>query len=281
MRRSLLTVLLLAATVFVAAAQGKIETKKYKIADFPNKVTKVVLTGNELVDAAFRQAVSERWSLSPFEFCSQEEFTALRTVDQYYFLGFANGPAGPDGSPGLSYLTVVKGGSGGEKGLSGMLEVVSVPFAPAGIPSARAFTFLPAFLDLIQAFIPKAIEKDRTAYAGISAMLTPYSRQDPKQVCLSRDELDPRVDEATLQKFAGETLSVVSGEEAEALFAEEKPGLLVGYLIAPLTPAKGAETYKLLFDAGTKQLYYYKRSKAGDNGACGFTADELKKFSRF
>jgi hypothetical protein len=281
MRRSILTVLLLMATVFGAAAQGKIQTKKFKIADFPNKVTKVVLTGNDMVDAAFRQTVSERWSLSPFEFCTPEEFTALRRSELYYFLTFANGPAGPDGEAGLTYLTLVKGGAGAENGLSDMLEVISVPFAPAGAPSVRAFTFLPAFIDLIQAFIPKAIEKDRNAYAGISAMLTPYSKKEPKRVCLSRADLDPRVDETVIGKYAGETLSVADEEAADALFAEERPDMLVGYLIAPLDPSKGADTYKLIFDAGTHELYYFKRDKADADGACGFTADELKKFSRW
>lgn len=281
MRCGLLTFLLLTVTAFGAAAQGKIETKRFKIADFPNKVTKVVLTGNDMVDAAFRQTVSERWRISPFEFCTPEEFTALRSSPLYYFLAFANGPAGPGGEAGITYLTVVKGGAGAEKGISAMLEVISVPFAPEGAPSARAFTFLPAFLDLIQAFIPKAIEKDRTAYAGMAAMLTPHSRKTPKRLCLSRSDLDPRVDEESVQKYAGGTLSVVSDEEADALFAEEKPDVLVGYLIAPLDPSKGADTYKLLFDAGTNQLYYYKREKAGENGVCGFTAEELRKFSRW
>lgn len=281
MKRSLLLIVLLAATFVGAAAQGKIQTKKFKIADFPNKVTKVVLSGNDMMDAAFRQAVSERWSLSPFEFCSPEEFVALRKSELFYFLTFANGPAGPEGEAGLTYLTLVKGGPGAENGLSEMLEVVSVPFAPVGAQSARAFTFLPAFIDLIQAFIPKAIEKDRTAYAGIPAILTPYSKKDPKKVCLSRSDLSPLVDEATVEKYTGETLSVVSEEEADALFAEERPGVLAGYLIAPLDPAKGADTYKLLFDAETHELYYFKRDKAGEDGNCGFTADELKKFSRW
>ena len=56
---------LLTALGTVALAQGKIETKKYKIRDLQEKITKVVMTGNDLRDGALRQDIVERWKLSP------------------------------------------------------------------------------------------------------------------------------------------------------------------------------------------------------------------------
>ena len=274
MKRLSLT-LLLALAALGAAAQARIETKKYKIADFPDKVTKVVLSGNEMNDVLLRQAVSERWSLSPFEFCGPAEFQTLCKSDQYYFLLIA------DGDDHLSHLTLVKGGAGAEKGLSAMLQVVSVPFSQAGGPTAEAFVFLPAFLDLIQAYVPKAIEKDRNAYAGISILLAPKSRQHPKRICLSRSDLSPKLEQAQLDKYANETLLIEEAGEAARCFAEEIPDMLVGYVIAPADAVPGADSYRLLIDAGTHELYYYKHDKIARGGEVGFTADELKKFSRW
>ena len=277
MKRSFLTLLLI-LTALGAAAQAKIETKKYKIADFPDKVTKVVLSGNEMTDVLLRQAVSERWSISPFEFCSPEEFKSLRKSDQYYFLILADCT---DGADPLSYFTLVKGGADAEKGLSAMLEVVTVPFSQAGSPTAEAFVFLPAFIDLIQAYVPKAIEKDRNAYAGISILLASKSKDSPKRICLSRSDISPKVDQAVIDKYAGATLLVEDAAEAANYFTEEMPDMLVGYVIAPANPVKGADCYRLLIDAGTHELCYYKHDKIARDGEVGFTADELKKFSRW
>ena len=59
-----------------AMAQGRIETKKFRISDFSDRITKVVMTGNEFIDAALRQEVMNRWTLSPYEFCTLAEFEA-------------------------------------------------------------------------------------------------------------------------------------------------------------------------------------------------------------
>ena len=46
---TLLALLLLPGTV---SGQAKIQTRKYKLSDFPTKTTKVVLAGSELFDNA-------------------------------------------------------------------------------------------------------------------------------------------------------------------------------------------------------------------------------------
>jgi hypothetical protein len=57
-----------------------------KISDFPQKVTKVVLHGNEFYDAILKEEIALRWRVSPYEFCTMEEFEALKTDSRYYFL---------------------------------------------------------------------------------------------------------------------------------------------------------------------------------------------------
>ena len=69
-----------------AAGQAKIMTKKFRLSDFTDRVTKVVLSGNEMMDSALKMEVSERWTVSPFEFCTAGEFAALKQSDRYYFL---------------------------------------------------------------------------------------------------------------------------------------------------------------------------------------------------
>ena len=70
----------------IAGAQAQINTKKMKIGDFTEKVTKVVLTGRGFYDAALKNEVAANWRVSPYEFCTLEEFEKLKYYDDYYFL---------------------------------------------------------------------------------------------------------------------------------------------------------------------------------------------------
>ena len=72
----------------MASAQAQINTKKVKISDFTQKVTKVVLNGNDFFDITFQEEITARWRISPYEFCTLEEFEQLKGNDNYYFLTY-------------------------------------------------------------------------------------------------------------------------------------------------------------------------------------------------
>ena len=110
--------LLLTAVISVtASAQAQINTKKIKIADFTQKVTKVVLTGNTFYDGAFQEEVSSRWRVSPYEFCTLQEFETLKKSDKYYFLMLTQGRFKKEEEPGIQFLTLVKGGEKAAEGI--------------------------------------------------------------------------------------------------------------------------------------------------------------------
>ena len=134
----------------IAGAQAQINTKKMKIGDFTEKVTKVVLTGRGFYDAALKNEVAANWRVSPYEFCTLEEFEKLKYYDDYYFLITVSGQFKKENSPGIDFLTLIKGGNGASGGINGLLEVVTIPIAPSEDPSGREFVFLPAFLNIIQ-----------------------------------------------------------------------------------------------------------------------------------
>ena len=149
MRKILISIISLILPL-VASAQAQINTKKVKISDFTQKVTKVVLNGNQFFDITFQEEITARWRISPYEFCTLEEFEKLKTNDNYYFLMTTYGQFRKETAPGLQFLTLVKGGKEAENSIGDMLEIVSLPFASAEYPSGRELVFLPAFLDIIQ-----------------------------------------------------------------------------------------------------------------------------------
>lgn len=60
-------VMLLCALALAATAwgQGKINTRKYILNDFNDKVVQIVLTGNDLIDSGLKQEVVNIWTASP------------------------------------------------------------------------------------------------------------------------------------------------------------------------------------------------------------------------
>ena len=90
--KKLLIILAAALMPIIAGAQAQITTKKVKISDFTQKITKVVLTGNDFYDLALQDEVKARWRVSPYEFCTWEEFMNDRNSSDYYFLITTSSP---------------------------------------------------------------------------------------------------------------------------------------------------------------------------------------------
>ena len=166
--KRILILMMAALMPMMAGAQAQIDTKKMKIADFPEKVTKVVLTGSEFFDQALQEDVAASWRVSPYEFCTLEEFESLKTDDNFYFLITTKDQFRRESAPGIQFMSLLKGGPKAANGIGEMLEVVAMPIASAEDPSGREFAFMPAFLDIIQNHALMSIESDIVGYAGLT-----------------------------------------------------------------------------------------------------------------
>lgn len=264
----------------LAWGQAQITTKKVKISDFTQKVTKVVLSGNELIDIALQDEVTARWRISPYEFCTLEEFDRIKTNGDYYFLLVTRDRFKKDSSPTLQFLTLVKGGNEARDGIGEMLEVVSMPIASAQFPSGREIIFLPAFLNIIQDYTLDAMDRDTNAYGGLGNYTSNLSKADDLDIVLSKSDIaaDPALLEEGKIKF-GDNVTIVSEEEADAMMTDEAAGTLVSYVVAPFDPQPGSFCYKMLIDTQAHKLYYYKRHRISGKAGAGFLKDDLKRIS--
>lgn len=262
----------------LASGQAQINTKKVKLGDFTQKVTKVVLSGNEFMDSALKDEVTARWRISPYEFCSLEEFNSMKTSEDYYFLIITNGQFKKDSGPTIQFLTLVKGGKGAEESIDGMLEVVSMPIASAQFPSGREIVFLPAFLDIIQGYTIDSMEKDSNAYGGLGNYSGNIMHSDDHSIVLSINDL--AIPEGALEDGSiklDEGMSVAEEEEVDDLMLKNAENTIVSYVVAPFKPQPGAFCYKMLIDTQTHKLYYYKRHRIGPKAGAGFLKDDLKR----
>ena len=265
----------------LASGQAQITTKKAKIADFPNKVTKVVLPGNAFYDGAFQEVISSRWRVSPFEFCSLNEFDKLKGSDQYYFMMLTQGQFKNENEPGLQFITLIKGGADAAKGIDSMLEVVTVPFAAADFPSGRELIYLPALIDIIQNYTMSSIEKDFSNLGGLSAYATNLTKANKMEIVFAEDDLSNEITDADKAAMAEKNISITDSEEVDALADGKGSNTLVSYTVAPEEPVAGSFCYKMLIDTNTHELYYFRKHKISKKLSKGFLSEDIKRITAF
>lgn len=203
-------------------AQGKLYTRKTKLEDFPSKITKVVLSGNTILDTTIKEEIASRWRISPYEFCTIAEYEAQKESTSYYFLKFASDDE-------FTYLIATKGGK--EKDTNAMKEgfdIVACPIAPAGAAPGKEFIYLPAYFDIIQDYIEKARLSERVAYTGLKAIAV-----------------------------GGSESAVVSDpEEAEALFLDNAAGRKI---VVTITGTSGGKAYRMVIGTDTHKLHSIRK----------------------
>lgn len=264
-----------------AGAQAQITTKKVKISDFTQKITKVVLNGNAFYDTTLKDEVAARWRVSPYEFCTLEEFETLKGNDQYYFLMSTYGQFKKETAPGLQFLTLVKGGKGAEEGIDNMLEIVSVPFASAEYPSGRELVFLPAILDIIQTHTLESMQKDISGYGGLGNYSINIAKAGDMDIVFSEDDLNALVTEEVREKAFDDGISVMDEDDADEYILNNTANTLVSYVVAPSEPVIGSYCYKMLIDSHTHQLYYYKKHRITKKFGIGFLPEDIERITTY
>ena len=275
-------IIIMAASVLLSIAawgQAQIDTKKVKIGDFNQKVTKVVLTGNPFHDGCLKSDVAAKWNASPFEFCTMEEYENLKSSDEYYFLLTTKGQFRKEAEPGLTFLTLVKGGKKAEDGIDEMLEVVSFPFSSADSPSGREYVFLQIILDIIQKYALDSMERDIDAYTGLPNYSMNISKSGDMTLVFSETDLASEVTPAVRNACFDEKVLVLPEEEADEYLSPEKENTLVSYVVAPTEAKPGSFCYKMLVDPQTNTLYYFRKHKVSKKFGPGFLAEDVKRIS--
>ena len=277
--KKLLMILAAAIIPMIAGAQAQIHTKKVKISDFTEKVTKIVLTGNDFFDLSLQDEVKARWRVSPYEFCTWEEFMNDRNSSDYYFLLTTSGQFKKESEPGLDMFSLVKGGTGAT--INSMMEVMFMPLASAEDPSGREFVFLPVLLDIIQAHTLKSMEKDMNGYIGLNGYSTNMSRAGSMQIVFSENDLNSEITREYMDINFDSDILVTDEGSADDYVIENTPNTLVSYVVAPTGGNLGSYCYKMLVNAQTHEIYYFSRHKISKKYGVGFLTEDIKRINSY
>jgi hypothetical protein len=277
--KKLLTILAVALIPMIAGAQAQINTKKVKISDFTQKITKVVLTGNDFYDLSLQDEVKARWRVSPYEFCTWEEFMNDRNSSDYYFLITTSSQFKNESEPGLDLLTLLKGGTGAT--INSMMEVMYMPLASSEDPSGREYVFLPVILDIIQSHTLKSMEKDLHGYVGLSGYSTNMERSNNMEIVFSEDDLNSAISTEFMDLNFDSDIVVTDEDSADVHIFENTPNKLVSYVVAPTEALPGSYCYKMLINAETHEIYYYSRHKISKKYGAGFLPEDIKRINSY
>lgn len=281
MKKRLALIICLLACVLLPSemfGQAQIYTRKEKLKDIMAKTTKVVLNGDEMLNEAIKESVAATWTMSPYEFCSVEEFEKIKTSDKFYFLLVAKGQQRKESEPGIDFLTLVKGGEDASKSIDDMLEVVSFPLRSASEPSGREFVLLPAFLTIIQDHAQNLTSSEVKAYSTLSAEDT--KKLAIRQIYFSKDDFAPQVDDKTIESLDQDIIVKEDEDDVDEVFTQGTYNAVVSYVVAPTEPVNGSVCYKLLIGADNHKLYWYKKHRISARSGRGFLAGDLRTINQ-
>lgn len=265
----------------MGSAQANISTKRVKIGDFTQKTTKVVLTGNMFYDSMLEDEITARWRISPYEFCSLEEFEELKTNEEFYFLLTVKGQFKKETEPGLQFLTLVKGGDKASGSINEMFEIISFPFASAEDPSGREAIFFPTFLEIIQAYIHDSMDKDIHAYGGLSNSSLNLPETKDMTIIFSEDDICTDIINKVDTLYFNQTMVIKPEEDADKYMTDSEAHAVISYTARPANEAAGSYCYKMLIDNQSHKLYYYRKHKISKKFKAGFLEEDIKRIASY
>ena len=278
MKRTLTIIILALVAMTIIPAdlfgQAQIYTRKEKLKDITTKTVKVVMTGDEILDEALKQSVTSTWTMSPFEFCTQEEFNKIKSDSKFYFLIVVKGQQRKESEPGIDLLTMVKGGEGSDKSINDMLEVVTFPLRSAVDPSGREFVLLPAFLSIMQEHAQGLTSSEVKAYSTVGATDSKILRM--KQIYFYEEDFSPTLDEKVVESMDEDIFVKDDEQEVDDIFTNGTFNAVVSYVVAPTEPVNGSVCYKMLIGADDHKLYWYKKHRISARQGAGFLDADLK-----
>lgn len=278
--KRILLLMIMTAMPLIMSAQAQIVTKDAKIEDFQEKTTKIVLTGNEFFDSALSEEIRTRWNISPYEFCTLEDFNSLKGSSDYYFLMCVKSRFKKEPEPGIQMLTLIKGGEKADKGLGKMLELVSIPLCSAKYPSGREMIFLPALIDIMQEQVIHVLSSSISAYSSLSEASGNMFDARDMSIVFSEDDLSDEVSEEMLSQYFHDGVFLSDESGADDIMLGNMENTLVSYTVAPFEPTAGSSfCYKMLIDAGTHELYYFKKHRITKKAGAGFLPEDLMRIT--
>lgn len=262
--------------------EQKVESGREYYKDIPARMTKVVIAGdNSMTDLIFKDAVEEGWNISPFEFCDYEEFDRIKTDTNYYFLMRIDKMHREESDPSMEFVCFLKGNAKATgDNISAMPELIALPLFPKDDGSDRIYSYLPAYMNIIQNYIQKIVDGRIYPSKKGSVYVSPTEKSRGTKVLFRKDDLAymPAMQEFE-KMFRGKASQVTQDEIDRAMDNAEK-STIVSLVVAPSEISRRAFCYKMLITADSYELVYFRKDRLTPKKGPGFLKSDLRRISK-
>jgi hypothetical protein len=276
--KRILSIIMAIAIPVIMSAQAQITTKKFRLQDFTTKTTKVVIPADDFYGTCLKEAVSSTWRVSPFEFCTPEEFEKIKNSEDFYFLITVSGQFKKESAPGINLLTLCKGGTKSGS-IDDMLEVATIPVSAINSPSGREVVFLPALLDIVQNHAIASTEREFDAYTGLQYYSGNLSKSKDMTILFAAEDLNDEAKTDEAEDYYDVDTQIVDADETDEAMEKKTPDTVASFTVVPADAQVGSFCYKMLIDCESHQLYYFRKHKITKKAGAGFLIEDIKRIA--
>jgi len=278
-KRIFLGLLFCFVTIINALAQEKVATPE-EIAKFYKTKTCVVL--NDYVfnnyNAKIKEAVTQNWTITEYEFISMAEFKTRCKDENYSFLLQTKVAFNDDLSASYSYLSLALGEKSGN--LERMPDLCSFPLSYYDVDYEKYDYKLGAIVLFMQNHVK--ITKDNPDL-NKNNIIQFYNKNlesmSGKTLYLLKDELAEDVNtEAEIKKYYDGKIKFVEPEDIENAIKNKEKDIVFLHKVGPPEDATyKVRCFKLIIGAADGILYYSDFHKITDKDVDGLLKSDFKK----
>lgn len=260
-----------AASICISAsAQLQLQTKKYRLAHFTQTSTKVVVAGDGMNDALFREGVKKAWNISPYEFCDIETFEREKHDSSKFFLLMSQTSSYKGEDSGIMFISLFQGSR-----KENLYKVSSIPFCSASDTDGGEMIFLPLLLRALQKDVDQIMSNEFNMGGMVKVRNVP--RRWENAVFIAEEDLATTLSSSSIAAYKHMDINFVPREQIEDYVQKMQSGRLVSYVVTPAEGTVNGVCYTMLLDPARGDLYYFNKHTISEKNGAGFLKSDLDR----
>lgn len=232
---------------------------------------------------AIRSAVTDYWTLTPFEFITVDEFNKRRQDPSFSFLVLTESFFERDKSASaFAFLNLMLGKK--VRNLEDMPEFCAIPLDFAGEDADAEYGYKMGLLvEFVQQHAKVVIDNPRTPGVRFLRYYNKFVPEIDGKTILAR-EIDMAASIASedeIKNFFSGNFRLVTENEIKDAIAEKRPNTLILHKVGPPDETNGAYVFKMLIGTDDARMYYFNNHKIDQRNPNGFLPADLRRIGRF
>ena len=255
-----------------------------EIRQFSLSTTCVVLEDDpfSFFNSYIRDAVQKYWTLTPFEFIDEEEFSLRRNNTDYSFIMLTETTYDRDKSgSAFNFINLVQGRN--VKDIGKMPEICAVPLSAAGEDDLDYGYKMGAILLFMQKHAALIVaEPTKTGRRFLSFYNENIPQVTDKTILVRQEDLSPEIaDTEKIKAVYPGRVEIVTEEEMIRAFEEKTPETVVLHRVGSTDDTHQGYCFKMLIGTDDAVMYYYNTHRTDGQNPNGLLPADLNRLSRF